>query len=186
MSKAYTINILIVAFLLQGILVGLVCAEDSNTHGVYKVTSYNLGAILEAHEKNPNFDPEDFRPLMITSTTSDILSSEHQGVVSWVETDSHTTATNGIALSAEFQATEKVSLQGAFGVTRNLWAPDSIDYEKESSWEANLGIIYKLINNLSYEIHFGYMDTGDLFTDQATYTGVESIIMVSNRLTMSF
>jgi hypothetical protein len=30
------------------------------------------------------------------------------------------------------------------------------------------------------------MDTGDLFSDKSTYADVESIIMISNRLTMSF
>ena len=87
---------------------------------------------------------------------------------------------------AQFNATKKFSLLGAFGLTRNLWAPDSINYENESSWEANLGVIYKLLNNLSYEIHFAYMDTGDLFTERSSYNDVESIIMVSNQLTMSF
>lgn len=67
-----------------------------------------------------------------------------------------------------------------------MWTPDNVEYENESSWEANLGFIYKLVNNLSYEVHFGYMDTGDLFTDQSSYSDVENIIMVSNQLTMSF
>ncbi len=70
--------------------------------------------------------------------------------------------------------------------TKNLWSPDSINYGNESSWEANLGVIYKLMNNLSFELHFAYMDTGDLYTRRSSYSDVESIIMVSNRLTMSF
>lgn len=183
MSKILlTITVTIMIFLQCGISV----SEELRTHRAYKVTSYNLGAILQVHEEHPGYSPETYNPLMITSTASDVLNSEHQGAVSWVETDSHTSSTSGIALSAQIKATEKVSVKGAFGITRNLWAPDSIEYENESSWEANLGIIYKLVDNLSYELHFGYMDTGDLFTDQSTYTDVESIIMVSNRLTLSF
>lgn len=173
-------------FLLIAAQCGGASGEELVTHRVYKVTSYNLGAILEARDKQTGYNPEQFKPLMITSTASDILNTEHQGTVSWVETESHSSSTNGYALSAQFNATDKVSLQGAFGITRNLWAPDSLEYENESSWEANLGIIYKLVDNLSYELHFGYMDTGDLFSDQATYTDTENIIMVSNRLTMSF
>lgn len=163
-----------------------VYGEELSTHHAYRVTSYNLGAILEPKEQTSQFRSDSYRPLMITSTASDVLNTEHQGTVSWVETDSHTASTSGMALSAQFKASEKISLQGAFGVTRNLWAPDSLEYENESSWEANLGIIYKLVDNLSYELHFGYMDTGDLFNDQSMYTDVENIIMVSNRLTMSF
>lgn len=161
-------------------------AEDIKTHNVYKVTSYNLGAILDQQETSDKRLSANFSPLLITSSASDILNSEHEGTVSWVETDSHTANTRGIAVAAQFNATQNFAFLGAIGLTRNLWAPDSINYENESSWEANLGVIYKLLNNLSYEIHFAYMDTGDLFTERSSYSDVESIIMVSNRLTMSF
>lgn len=162
-------------------------ATEQNSHHAYRVTSYNLGAILDFHKKNSLFESGNFNPLMITSTKSDILNNELHPSVSWVETVPHTASSKGLAFSAQFEATNKLSLQGAFGITRNLWTPDSnIQYENESSWEANLGIIYKLINNLSYELHLGYMDTGDLFSDQSSYSDVESIIMVSNRLSMSF
>ena len=39
---------------------------------------------------------------------------------------------------------------------------------------------------LAYEVHFGYMDTGDLFQEVDTYSEVESILMISNQLTLSF
>jgi hypothetical protein len=161
-------------------------AEAKSTHHAYRVTSYNLGAILDFHKKNSLFEIGNYNPLMITSTTSDILNSEYNPSVSWGETVPHTASSKGVALSAQFNATEKISLQGAFGIHRNLWTPYNVDYENESSWEANLGFIYKLVNNLSYEIHFGYMNTGDLFTNQSSYSDVENIIMVSNQLTMSF
>ena len=161
-------------------------AEDIKTHSVYKVTSYNLGAILDQRDSASKRLSANFSPLLITSSTADILNSEHEGTVSWVETDSHTANTRGVAVAAQFNATQNFAVLGAFGLARNLWAPDSINYEKESSWEANLGVMYKLLNNLSYEIHFAYMDTGDLFTERSSYNDVESIIMVSNRLTMSF
>ncbi|BHH84396.1 hypothetical protein [Desulforhopalus sp. 52FAK] len=161
-------------------------AAEKNTHHAYRVTSYNLGAILDFHKKSSLFQSGNYNPLMITSTTSDILNNELTPTVSWAEPIPHTASSKGIAVSAQFEATDRISLQGAFGITRNLWTPDNVEYENESSWEANLGFIYKLVNNLSYEIHFGYMDTGNLFTDQSSYSDVENIIMVSNRLSMSF
>lgn len=161
-------------------------AKGVDTHSAYKVTSYHLGSILTDQDSNSTNFPENFRPLLITSTATDVLNSEHEGTSSWVEANPHASNTTGIALSAQFNATEKLSLRGTFGVTKNLWTPDDIDYEQESSWEANLGVIYRFLNNLSYELHFGYMDTGDLFIERNTYSDVESIIMVSNRLTLSF
>ena len=160
-------------------------AEEVTTH-VYKVTSYNLGALVDQGNLEKSRFSQDYSPLLITGSAADIFNSEHKEMVSLGEETSTTSGINGIALSASFDATQKISLQGAFGLTRNLWAPDSINYESESSWEANLGVIYKLLDNLSYELHFGYMDTGDIFTDRSSYTDVENIIMISNKLTMGF
>ncbi len=161
-------------------------ADGKATHSAYKVTSYNLGAILDNQGNGISRYLTDFKPLLITSTASDILNSEHVGKVFIGEAAAPVSNTSGIALGATFDATQKISVQGTFGVTHNLWAPDSLNYENESSWEANLGVIYKLVRNLSYELHFGYMDTGKLFNDRSSYTNVESIIMISNQLTMSF
>ncbi len=160
-------------------------AEGKATHSAYKVTSYNLGAILDDQGNQSSRYLTDFKPLLITSNVSDILNNEHTGKVFLGEAITPPNA-SGVALAATFDATQKISLQGAFGVTRNLSAPDSLTYENESSWEANLGVIYKLLNNLSYELHFGYMDTGTLFNERSSYTNVESIIMISNQISLSF
>ena len=163
-----------------------VADESSGSHLAYRVTSYNLGAFADEGELRTGGIWTDFQPLLITGSAADILNSEHQGVVSWVEVEPHKTGSGGVALAAEFAASAKLSIQGAFGLTRNMWSADSVNYEGQSSWEANLGVVYHLLNNLSYGLHFGYMDTGDLFSDKSTYADVESIIMISNRLTMSF
>jgi hypothetical protein len=160
--------------------------QGLESHSAYKITSYNLGPILEFEENNLSFRPEKSQPLLITGSTSDILTNEFEGAASWVETEPHASNTNSIAFSAQFNPNARLSFQGAFGVTRNLWTPDSVDYQQESSWEANLGVVYKFLGNISYELHLGYMDTGNLFTERNSYSDVESIIMVSNKLTLSF
>lgn len=167
-------------------LSGLVCGEETSSHRAYRVTSYHLGTLADATDDTIRQETSGFRPLLITSTVTDILQSELEGTVTWIDPLSNGSNTKGIALSAQIDATDKISLQGVFGVTRNLMTGDTADYENESSWEANLGIIYKFLGNLSYELHFGYMDTGDLFNDRSSYTDVENIIMISNQLSMSF
>ncbi len=159
--------------------------EDLNTHHAYKVTSYNLGAFQDFQENRSPNSSRNFKQLLITNTAADILNSEHQRRVSLDET-SRTSNINSVALSAQFDATNNISLLGTLGLTRNLWTPELSDSGNGSSWEANLGVIYKLLNNLSYELHFGYMDTGDLFSDRSVYSDVENIIMISNKLTLSF
>ena len=165
---------------------GSLWGAELGSHNYYKVTSYNLGAVFEPSGDGGPFSRNNNNPLLISKSTSDILNSEYESTVSWVEINPHTTNTNTIALSATFETTDNLSLATAFGLTRNLWSPDSTEYENKSSWEANLGVIYKLVDNLSYELHLGYMDTGTLFTNKSSYSNVESIIMISNQLTLSF
>jgi hypothetical protein len=184
MKKIIVFHILIVLQLfLQS---GTLYAADLNAHSAYKVTSYNLGAIQDPQGNPALNQSRDFNPLLITNTTADVLNSEHQRTISLDDTAPDSSNINSIALSAQFDATQKISLQGAFGVTRNFWTPDLRGSVNGSSWEANLGVIYKLLNNLSYELHFGYMDTGDLFNDRSSYSDVENIIMISNQLSLSF
>ncbi len=165
---------------------GKIYGQDLSTHHAYKVTSYNLGAFQDFQADGAPNPSRDFKQLLITSTASDILNSEHQRKISLGDTARRTSSINSVAVSAQFDATDNISLQGTLGLTRNLWTPELSDSGNGSSWEANLGIIYKLINNFSYELHFGYMETGDLFSDRSSYSDVENIIMISNQLTLSF
>ncbi len=157
-------------------------AEEQISHSLYKVTTYNLGTSVDFQDFAP-VSSEKYKPLLITSTKADILGSDQNKDLN-LETSANKTATRGFAVAAEYSPLSRLALQGVLGVTKNSWDPSSTDHA--SSWEANLGVIYKMFNNLSYELHFGYMDTGDLFKERNTYTDVESIIMISNKLTMSF
>jgi hypothetical protein len=157
-------------------------AQELETHSVYKVTTYNLGALLD-DRNNTNLSLRNYEPLLITSTKADILNS--QPLVSpHLNTTPLPNATRGFAISAEYNASAQIAVQGVFGVTKNNWESQNLD--QNSSWEANLGLVYRFLDNLSYEIHFGYMETGSLLSERSSYSDVESIIMVSNKLTMSF
>lgn len=177
MKKSIFFQTLIILQLI--LLSSVVYGADLNGHSAYKVTSYNLGAIQGLEGNSTLNHSHASNPLLITNSAADILTSEH-------ETASQNSNISSVALTAQFDATKNISLQGAFGVTRNLWTPDLMGGVNGSSWEANLGVIYKLLNNLSYELHFGYMDTGDLFSDRNSYSDVENIIMISNQLSLSF
>ncbi len=183
MTKHRVLPIIIALQLICG--TSLLSAQDLSTHRAYKVTSYNLGALQNYENTGDAPVLPNSIPLLITGGATDILNSEHQKTVS-LSGQPETSGLRGIALSGEFDATNNISIQGAFGVTRNLWSPDLMDGINGSSWEANLGIIYKLLNNISYELHFGYMDTGKLFTNRGSYSDVENVIMISNQLTLSF
>lgn len=164
---------------------GEIYAADLETHHAFKVTSYDLGVINNSQAKG-SIASRNFQPLLITSTVADVLNNTHERTVSLGKTPTDASNISSIALSAQFDPLTNISLQGAFGVTRNLWTPELMGDLNAASWEADLGVIYKFLNNLSYELHFGYMDTGSLFTDRDSYSDVESIIMISNKITLSF
>ncbi|TKB23829.1 hypothetical protein FCL47_21080 [Desulfopila sp. IMCC35006] len=174
--------LLVLQFLCGG---SVLYAQDLETHRAFKVTSYDLGAI-ENFQSNGSAVSRNFQPLLITSTVADILNNEHERTVIGGGMSTGASNVSSIALSTQIDATNNISLQGAFGVTRNLWTPELMGDLNGSSWEANLGVIYRFLNHFSYELHFGYMDTGNVFRDRSSYSNVESIIMISNKITLSF
>lgn len=157
-------------------------AETAQDRIPYRIISYQFNS----DAPDAQFSSLTTAPLLITGASADILTdpTTSQRFTSTSALDPHA-ITDIFALSAEIAATPDLSVQGSLGFAKNRW-DEATDPHYNSAWEANLGIIYKLLDNLSYEIHFGYMDTGDLFRDSDTYTGVESIIMINNKLTMSF
>ncbi len=164
---------------------GTVNGADSETHRAFKVTSYDLGGVDNFQGKGP-LASRNFQPLLITSTIADILNNGQEKTVSWGGVAADGSNISSIALSGRLDATSNISFQGAVGVTRNLWTPELMGDLNDASWEANLGVIYKFLDNLSYELHFGYMDTGNVFSNRNSYSDVESIIMISNKISLSF
>lgn len=157
-------------------------AGDFESHNVYKVTTYNLGTLV-GDQGSPNLSMQNYEPLLITSTKADILNANPNNT-NYLKGTSSAVNTKGFAISAEYSATQRFALQGVLGITQNQDATSSLD--DNSSWEANLGVIYRFLDNLSYEVHFGYMEAGDLLRERHSYSDQESIIMISNKLTMSF
>ncbi len=155
-------------------------AAGVDEHIAYRVVSYSFNS----DEPDSQFSSLTYGPLMITGTTVDVLTNTPIQFNSFGSIDPKNT-TDIFALSANFFPTSDISLHGSFGITKNRWEA-ALNPDYESSWETNLGIIYRLFHNINYELHFGYMDTGNLFEESDTYTGVESIIMINSKLTMSF
>lgn len=159
-------------------------AADLGSTGDYRITgfSFDTDAVSES-ESGLHFESSRFKPLMITSNASDILIGDP-----FIDTLSPQTsryAPHGFAVAAEYLATPSLAFYGAIGVTKGTWDADAA-LATESSWEANIGVVYNFFNSLAYEVHFGYMDAGDVFKQSDAYTDVDSIIMISNQLTMSF
>jgi hypothetical protein len=159
-------------------------AVDLSNHELYKVVTYSFNSSSNLDETGAPKTLNRFDPLMITRTKADIISGQPNQADQFNFTTGKQFA-HGFAVSADFNATPNLALRGVIGITKN-GMDTSIKSKFDSSWEANLGVVYKLFNNFSYEMHFGFMDTGDLFKKNNAYSDVENIVMISNQLTMSF
>ena len=159
-------------------------AADLGKTGDYQISgfSFDTDAVSES-ESGLQFESSRFKPLMITDSATDILVGDP--FVAGLTPQHSKSAPHGFAAAAEYLATPNLAFHGAIGVTKGNWDADAA-LETESSWEANIGVVYNFFNSLAYEVHFGYMDAGDVFKQSDTYKDVDSIIMISNQLTMSF
>lgn len=164
--------------------VSVLLAEQLDGEQKYKITgfSFDSDAVSES-EQGLHIESSRFKPLMITGSATDILIGD--SFTTDLSSETSKSAPHGFAVAAEYLATPSLAFYGAIGVTKGNWDADA-SLETESSWEANIGIVYNFFNSLNYEVHFGYMDAGDVFQETDAYTDVDSIIMISNQLTMSF
>ncbi|PIE65419.1 MAG: hypothetical protein CSA26_03605 [Desulfobacterales bacterium] len=177
-------SVLVAIILFMAFSAGTVAAEDLDKKPNYKITgfSFDTDAVTKS-EDGLRIESSRFKPLMITDSASDILTGN--SYTTDLSTGTSLSAPHGFAVAAEYLATPNLAFHGAIGVTKGNWDANA-SLETESSWEANIGIVYKFFNSMVYEVHFGYMDTGDVFQETSAYTDVDSIIMISNQLTMSF
>lgn len=182
--KVYLPVFVAVSFLLGAfVATPAAMAEEFGEDSSYRITgfSFDTDAFFES-ESGLQIESSRFKPLMITNTASDILGGDPLGNTSPQTSKS---APHGFAVAAEYLATPSLAFHGAIGVTKGYWDTDT-SLESESSWEANIGIVYNFFNSMAYGVHFGYMDVGDVFRETNAYSDVDSIIMISNQLTMSF
>ena len=91
----------------------------------------------------------------------------------------------GITLKAAYSPTSSITLHSSIGLT-DTSNDERLDYTDRLGWELDLGMAYNFLDKFAYEIHFGYMDTGQLFTESNRYADIENITIVTNKLTMSF
>ena len=129
----------------------------------------------------------DFEPLYIlTGVFGNILNNSYQGSASasTFGDAAKKAGVNAIVLSGDFAATQDLTLHGAIGYAEA--DKEMAGYDSEYGFEYNAGASYKLLDNLVYAVHLGYLDTGDFFKLGGKYKDTNSIFLASHHLTMSF
>jgi len=120
-----------------------------------------------------------------------ILTGRHTGMLNNDIFSGHTAAlstagVHAIVAAADYAVSNQLTLHGAIG-----WAKadeiQSAGQDDAYGWEYNVGAAYKLLDNLTYEAHFGYLDTGDFFNGAGNTPDVtKNIYVLTHSLTMTF
>jgi hypothetical protein len=91
---------------------------------------------------------------------------------------------HGVVLAVDYAASDRLTLRGALGWAK---ADDEMSgWDDEYGWEANVGVAYKLLDNLTYEARAGYLDTGDYFKFGEVNLNTENVYILTHSLTMTF
>ena len=124
-----------------------------------------------------------FRPLYIlTGTQADIFTEDSSQNSFAAQTRS--AGIDGIAFVADYKASPKIKLRTAIGAASADKTP--LNKNNYFGWEANIGLGYKILDNLTYELHLGYMATGDFFKQDDVDIETEDITIITQHLTLKF
>ncbi len=125
---------------------------------------------------------EQFQPL-------NILTGAHTGMLVEDYTDDYSTMTTAgvvaLIVHADFAVSDKLSLHSALGYAQAEAELDN--WDDEYGWEVDLGVAYKLMDNLTYQVDFGYLVTGDFFEgDSGSWGDTDDVYILTHKLTMEF
>jgi len=145
---------------------------------------------------------KDFTPLMImTGADTSLLNNDESGGYYGTMSIGDQHGANGLVLSFGYKVNDKLSLSSALGTA---WAAEDqykntagnkIKRDDDYGFEIDLGMEYKLLDNLTYRANFGYWDAGDFFVDgyklngstqAGSKTEEDNVIMLTHGLNMTF
>jgi len=127
----------------------------------------------------------DFEPLYIlTGVFGNILSNDQTSAAGSFGDAAKKAGSNAFILTGDFAASQDLTLHAGFGYA--MADKELTGWDDDYGMEYNVGAAYKLVDNLVYAVHLGYLDTGDFFKMGTKYKDTNAIFLASHHLTMSF
>jgi hypothetical protein len=155
-------------------------------------------AYISGEDDDPSevtaYDPSkgtgaDFEPLYImTGYAANVLNGDLGP--NDVGTAVRTSGVHAIIALADFKASEDLTLHGGIGwgqaADTDWLLAEYGDVDDSYGWEVDLGMAYKLYQNLTYEVHFGWWAVGDFAELGNAAMETEDVYLLSHHLTMKF
>ena len=183
MKRSFSIFL---TFLCLNIFSSAHAAEKGLQQGEYKLLAYTLstGSPDTYSESNPSKSVS-FHRLYISPDAMNTVLNRGENFPGNSQVNIPENTFQGFAIRAAYAPASDITLHSSISLTDTI-EKKNIHYTDRVGWEVDLGLAYKFLNKFAYEVHFGYMDTGKLFTESKSYTDVDNITIVTNKLTMSF
>ena len=125
----------------------------------------------------------DFEPLYIlTGSKTNVLNGDMG--LSPVGTAVRTSGAHAVAWLGDFKVSEDLTLHGGLGWGQADEAPAG--WDDAYGWELDLGLAYKVYQNLTYAVHFGWWAVGDFAKLGYSDLETQDIILLSHHLSMKF
>ena len=160
--------------------------EKSLQQGEYKLIAYTLSnGSSDINSESNSSKSISFQSLYISPEAMNTVLNREDTFLNSSAADVNKDNYQGFAIRAAYAPTSAITFHSSIGLTDTLENKD-LDYTDRVGWEVDLGIAYKFLNHFAYEVHFGYMDTGELFKESSSFTDVDDITIITNKLTMSF
>jgi hypothetical protein len=125
---------------------------------------------------------DDFEPLYIlTGNRTNVLNGDAGNNI--VGNTVRQAGVIALVATADYKVSEDLSLHGGLGW--GMADEEPAGFDDAYGWEADLGLSYKLYQNLTYDLHFGYWFVGD-FADLGGTVETDDVMLLSHHLTMKF
>lgn len=182
MKRSFSI---LLTFLFISLAITAHADEKSLQPGEYKILAYSLSNGSKTYSEDNTSKSVSFHSLYISPEAMETVLNRDENRLNTPQIDINRSTYQGFAIKAAYAPTPDITFHSSIGLTDTLENKD-IAYTDRVGWEVDLGLAYKIFNNFAYEVHFGYMDTGELFKESSRFTDVDDITIITNKLTMSF
>lgn len=154
--------------------------------GEYKLVAYTLSnGSSDLYTDTDSGKSVSFNTLYISPKAMDTVLNREDTFLNTPQVNIDKNNYQSFAIKAAYAPTPDITFHSSIGLTDTVEYKD-INYADRVGWEVDLGLAYSFFNNFAYEVHFGYMDTGELFKESHSYTDIDNITIITNKLTMSF